>query len=376
MHARPRATTTAAGHKQSFAHSAAVGDTSKVTERRYRRIAAAGAVVIACCLALSLWIAIGVRGDATSRAVSAGSSQARLVQPRETRTKTGSARPRTPTVLSAATPLAACEARIEHGAHRVPTVAIVGASYTAGTGPDNPQESWAVGLARLLRWNAVIYGVPGAGYVRTGDNNRGPMSRMLTQEGLRVLDPALVIVQAGHDDVGVPAGLERRRVEAVVNLIRAAAPGAGIALLTAFAISPDGSPALRQTDQAIVSAATAADPDVIVMDPLTGRWTYPRAGGGLHPTAAGDAWIARTVAAILRTHGVRAATVPSTTVPSTTGPSTTGPSTTGPSTTGPSTTGPSTTGPSTTGPSTTGTSTAPLVCDVSVGVGNSASATA
>jgi len=212
-----------------------------------------------------------------------------------------------PAVLSVATPLAACEARIAREAHRIPTVAIVGASYTAGTGPDNPELSWAVGLARLLHWNAVIYGVPGAGYVRAGDGRHGPMARMLSEEGLHGLGPALVIVQAGHDDVGVPAALESRRVGAAVNLVRAAAPGARIALLTTFAVSPDGSPALRQTDRAIVTGGTAADPDVIVMDPLAGRWVFPHAGGGLHPTAAGDTWIARTVAAILRAHGVRPA---------------------------------------------------------------------
>ena len=92
-----------------------------------------------------------------------------------------------------------------------------------------------------------------------------------------------------------------------------------------------GSPALRQTDQAIVTAGTAADPDVIVMDPLAGRWMFPRAGDGLHPTAAGDAWIARTVAASLRAHGVRPAPA---------------------------------------------TSAAPVICDVSVGAGKPVSATA
>jgi lysophospholipase L1-like esterase len=234
-------------------------------------------------------------------------------------------------MLSAATPLAACEARIERAPHRAPTVAIVGASYTAGTGPDNPDLSWAVGLARLLHWNAVIYAVPGAGYVQAGDGRRGPMARMLTEEGLHALAPALVIVQAGHDDVGVPTGLERRQVGAAVNLIRAAAPGARIALLTTFAASPDGSPALRQTDHAIVTAGTAADPNAIVMDPLAGRWVFPHAHGGLHPTAAGDAWIARTVAGILRAHGVRPAPA---------------------------------------------TSSAPVICDVSVGGGKPASAAA
>jgi lysophospholipase L1-like esterase len=157
------------------------------------------------------------------------------------------------------------------------------------------------------------------------------MARMLGQEGLHGLGPSLVIVQAGHDDVGVPGGLEGQRVRAAVNLIRAAAPGARIALLTTFAVGPGGSPALRQTDRAIVTAGTAADPGAIVMDPLTGRWTYPRAGDGLHPTAAGDAWIARMVTAILAAHGVRPAPA---------------------------------------------TSTVPVICDLSVGAGKPLSATA
>jgi hypothetical protein len=68
------------------------------------------------------------------------------------------------------------------------------------------------------------------------------------------------------------------------------------------------------------------------MDPLAGDWTFPRAGDGLHPTAAGDAWISHTVAGILLAHGVRPAPV-------------------------------------------TSTSTSPVICDVSVGAGKPASAT-
>jgi lysophospholipase L1-like esterase len=278
-----------------------------VTQRRYR-IAAVVAALLACCLVFSLWIFVRYRDAASSPAVSSV-----LLEPTVSPAAPAHGRPRgRPAMLSVATPLAACEGQIERQTHRLPTVAIVGASYTAGTGPDNPELSWAVGLARLLHWNAVVYGVPGAGYVRTSVSGRGPMAHMLSQEGLHDLGPALVIVQAGHDDVGVAAGLEGRRVSAAVNLIRAAAPGARIALLTTFAIAADGSPALRQTDHAIVTAGTAADPDVIVMDPLTGQWTFPRAGDGLHPTAAGDAWIARTVAAILGAHGVRPAPASST----------------------------------------------------------------
>lgn len=290
-------------------------------QRKIRRFVAIGAVSLAACLALSAWIVIRVRAYDASRAVSSV-----LIEPRQVTTKAGRTRS-----ISVPAPLAACEARIERQTHRLPTVAIVGASYTAGEGPDNPELSWAVGLARQLRWNAVIYGIPGAGYVRGSGSGRA-MASMLSAEKLRKLDPALVIVQAGHDDLGTPPALEQRRVGATVDLIRDAAPGARIALMTTFAAgSVTGSPALQQLDRAIITAGTATDPDVIIMDPLGGRWRFPRTSDGLHPTAAGDAWLARTVAAILRAHGVRPAPA---------------------------------------------TSTTPLICDVSVGAGKPVSVTA
>jgi acyl-CoA thioesterase I len=211
-------------------------------------------------------------------------------------------------LLAAGDPFGRCEQRIEGGPRDLPTMALVGASYTAGVGPNNPALSWAADFARKLRWNAVIDGVSGAGYVRTGTHNLGPMTRMLGVERLPALAPSLVIVQAGHDDSGVQARVERRRVAATIDLIRAQAPHARIALLTVFA--PPSVPvaaALYRTDTAIVAAAKAADPHVIIMDPLTGHWKFPHAHDGLHPTAAGDAWIARKVASILRTHGIVAA---------------------------------------------------------------------
>jgi lysophospholipase L1-like esterase len=182
-------------------------------------------------------------------------------------------------------------------------VAIVGASFTAGVGPGDPDRSWAVLLARMEHWDAVVYGDPGAGYVRPGVRHQGPVAHELTQVGLPALRPALVIVQAGHDDIGVPQQLVRRRVAEAIALIRTEAPQARIALLTVF---PGRSHAARvyQTDRAIVTAARAADHGVIIMDPLTGRWPFPRARDGLHPTAAGDAAIALKVAGILRARGV------------------------------------------------------------------------
>jgi lysophospholipase L1-like esterase len=195
---------------------------------------------------------------------------------------------------------AACEQRLERSPG--PVLDIAGASFTAGTGPDDPHLSWAVQLAHTLRWNAVIDGVPGAGYVRTGAGGHGPAVRILAREDLAATRPKLVVLQLGHDDIGVPPAVERRAVAATLAYVRARAPGARIALITVFTTGKRSSAALR-TDEAIVSAA--AGPGVIVMDPLAQDWVFARARhGGLHPSAAGDKWIADKVASILRADGV------------------------------------------------------------------------
>ena len=160
--------------------------------------------------------------------------------------------------------------------------------------------------ARLLHWDAVVYGDPGAGYVRAGVGHDGPVADEIARVDLGALAPALVIVQAGHDDIGAPVGLEQQKVGQAVALIRAAAPRARIALLTVFT-GHSRSPAAYRTDDAIVTAARAADRNVIIMDPLAVGWTFQHAPDGLHPTAAGSAWIARTVVEILHGHGVLAA---------------------------------------------------------------------
>ena len=202
--------------------------------------------------------------------------------------------------------LPACEQRLEQSKPPgLPRMAVVGASFTAGVG-SGPGRSWAVLLARRLHWDAVVYAVPGGGlrtsWCRPWRAGRGRGRRA----GLRALAPSLIIVQAGHDDIGIPPALEQQRVTQAIAAIRAQAPQARIALLTVF---PGRSPltAAYRTDQAIVTAARDADHAVIIIDPLTGRWTFPHVRDGLHPTPAGSAWIAGQVAAILRDYGVHPA---------------------------------------------------------------------
>jgi lysophospholipase L1-like esterase len=203
--------------------------------------------------------------------------------------------------------LTGCEQQLQPSRRPgVPTVAIVGASFTAGVGAEDPAGSWAVLLARRLHWNAFVYGVPGAGYVHPGLGRKGPVAAEIARVHLGALQPSLIIVQAGHDDMSVPPDLEQLRVEQTVAMIRAQAPRAQIALVTVFA-GRKRTPALYHIDQAIVAGAEAADPEVIIMDPLASGWQFPRARDGLHPSPIGDAWIAGTVAEVLRQHGVRPA---------------------------------------------------------------------
>jgi lysophospholipase L1-like esterase len=265
-------------------------------------VTAVGATAIACCLALLIWSLAAPAAPAVPAAAGALAAGAAAGPAPGARTLGTQARNR---AAASGNALAACELRLDRAPNGLPVMAVAGASFTAGTGPGDAALSWAVLLARTLGWNAVVDGVPGAGYVSAGSSRRGPVGQLLAREDLRALDPRLVVVQAGHDDSGVPASLERQRVGQVIDMIRAAAPRARIALLTVFAPQSGPTAALSLVNDVIIAAARAADPHVIVMNPLGGGWRFQRAAhGGLHPSAAGDAWIAAKVAATLRAHGV------------------------------------------------------------------------
>jgi lysophospholipase L1-like esterase len=191
-----------------------------------------------------------------------------------------------------------------------PLLAVIGASFTAGTGAPRLADSWAVRLAELIRWRAVTLGVPGAGYTEPGFGDLGPVSSEVDRVRLARLHPSVVVIQAGHDDWRVPRAAEANRVAALVRRLRADVPAARLAFLTVFSRPGESTTVTRgelRTDSAIVSAVRKVDPQAIVIDPLRHHWRFPRARGGLHPTARGHLVIAERVARALVKAGVVAA---------------------------------------------------------------------
>lgn len=166
-------------------------------------------------------------------------------------------------------------------------VVVLGASISAGTG-STPAQAWPAVVGRCLGRRVVVGAVPGAGYVAAGRDAHGPVGRLLHDTDLPRLDPSLVVLQAGHNDVGAPAPQLRAAVTAAVGTARHDAPRAPLALITVVAHAGEPSAAARATDATIVDAARRADPRVVVLDPLAEGWTFPRVPDGLHPTAAGQ----------------------------------------------------------------------------------------
>jgi lysophospholipase L1-like esterase len=182
-------------------------------------------------------------------------------------------------------------------------VVVLGASISAGTG-STPEQAWPAVVGRCLGRRVVVGAVPGAGYVATGRGARGPVVRLLREADLARLDPSLVVLQAGHNDIGTPGPRLRAAVTTAVETARRDAPRAPLALLTVVAHAGDPSAAARATDATIVEAARRADPGVVVLDPLAEGWAFPRVADGLHPTAAGQRLLAGHVLDDLARAGV------------------------------------------------------------------------
>jgi lysophospholipase L1-like esterase len=178
-----------------------------------------------------------------------------------------------------------------------PVLAVVGASFSAGVGAGRPAQAWPADLGRILHLKVAVSAVSGAGYVNLGAGRRGPFKAMAGRLNLARLRPELVLIQGGHNDINHPAGQVRQSVHALITQIRCESPRSRIGIVSVFPTGDVPSAGARATDRVIVAAARAADPAVLVFDPIAGHWDFPRIGDDLHPSPAGHLWIARKIAA-------------------------------------------------------------------------------
>jgi hypothetical protein len=164
-------------------------------------------------------------------------------------------------------------------------------------------QAWPYLMAQSIGYRVVVAGVSGAGYVNPSRQDLGPMSKLAATLPLARLQPSVIIVQAGHDDIGEPLDAISHAVTSLVMSLQNEVPTAKVVLITVFSAGPPG-PLAISTDQTIVSAARAADPAVVILDPLTGRWHFPRLADHLHPNPSGEQWLGDHIAEQLVTRGV------------------------------------------------------------------------
>jgi acyl-CoA thioesterase-1 len=192
-------------------------------------------------------------------------------------------------------------------AGNLPVLLVIGASFAAGVGVDlMPQLAWPGILGNRINYRVVVSADPGAGFINRGDGGLGPFSQLLARVDVATLKPALVLIQGGHNDAGVNTTEEKGAVASLFQTIRHEAPQARIGLLGFFDTNRIGPAPLSilNTDSAIVSAARSVVPDLLVFDPLTSHWVFPRIRDHLHPTSAGHKKIAGYVAGGLLRDGI------------------------------------------------------------------------
>lgn len=168
-------------------------------------------------------------------------------------------------------------------------VAVIGASISTGFGVDR-DASFTTRLGDKTGKPVRVTAKYGAAY------HDGGIAQLASAANLSALDPSLVVLQAGSNDVGASEAVVAGQVRRVVSYVRSEAPGAKIALVTVFPTVHRGAKAAAM-DANIAAAARSVDPSVTVISPLQERWLYLATKDG-HPEAGAHEKLADRLAAL------------------------------------------------------------------------------
>ena len=176
-------------------------------------------------------------------------------------------------------------------------IAIIGDSYSQGTGAPSVARSWAAAAAAQLQMDGWSDGVGGAGWNSAGAN--APAQRVAKGIAALTRSPDLLVTAMGYNDFAADAAALaslRARYDACFAAMRSAWPAARVVTLGPW--TPLGSTmALGRVKAALVEAAAANGAAFVDIENFVGvgnRGIYT-APDNVHPTAAGHLYLGRRI---------------------------------------------------------------------------------
>ncbi|PZG04756.1 SGNH/GDSL hydrolase family protein [Nonomuraea aridisoli] len=209
----------------------------------------------------------------------------------------GPRKPPAAALLAIFTTMSACAPPEPPAAEPAPRVMMfLGDSFTVGSGPVPPSETYASETARLMGARPVIAGASGTGYVNEGRVGR-TFERSFEVELAWRPAPDLLVISGGHNDRRWRPARVRAAADRLLAKVRAHWPGTDVVVVGPLFM---GEPPRRAYAVRDVLARAAQDGGVTFADPMTRRWPPATAlRDGVHPTHAGHELIAAWLAAEL-----------------------------------------------------------------------------
>lgn len=183
-------------------------------------------------------------------------------------------------------------------------IAVIGDSYTEGSGEGGngprswPQVAWQLLAAQGVEVDADIAAEGGAGYGQPG--RRGNVFQDLTAQAVRRGDELVVFFGSRNDQPVDPQRLPRFAADAFL-LARYAAPAAKLLVIGPPWPTASPPPEVLKIRDSLRDQAAAVG--AVFIDPIAQGWFVGRpdliGGDGVHPTDAGHAYMAARIAPLI-----------------------------------------------------------------------------
>ncbi|WP_285778101.1 SGNH/GDSL hydrolase family protein [Microtetraspora sp. NBRC 13810] len=171
---------------------------------------------------------------------------------------------------------------------------VLGDSFTVGSGPVRPWETYAAEAARRLGWQLVVAGAAGTGFV-----NRGRVGRDFRESYAEELSwrpaPDMLIISGGHNDRRVAPARVHAAARRLLADVRETWPATRIIVVGPLWVADPPAWAFDVKDAVATAAAGAG---ATFLDPLARRHVAgdPAVAllpDGVHPTFTGHVRLAR-----------------------------------------------------------------------------------